>query len=170
MSKLFICEYCGNPFYDYESHERKCCSERCAIANRTYGYNEKSDELLPVDTYIKKEKYIEEETYIDMKAKCSAITEEEYDDMYGFKNGDLTNLGRRDDVYNSMKKHKESIIVLYECSHDDGRTKHRHHPNYDKPLEVELLCTHCHHEKHKRERRRFIYTKKMKHTDESVAI
>ena len=42
--------------------------------------------------------------------------------------------------------HKAKLIILCACNHDGKKMKH--HPDYDKPLEVELLCYKCHFRKH----------------------
>jgi len=39
-------------------------------------------------------------------------------------------------------RHPEKLIILFECEHSGKKEKH--HPNYDKPFEVELLCSKCH--------------------------
>lgn len=46
------------------------------------------------------------------------------------------------------------VIVLFECEHRGEKEKH--HPNYSKPFEVELLCHSCHGEKRaKKDKRSF---------------
>lgn len=39
-------------------------------------------------------------------------------------------------------RHPEKLIILRECEHE-GK-KHKHHPDYSKPFEIELLCCRCH--------------------------
>lgn len=39
-------------------------------------------------------------------------------------------------------RHHEKLIILRECEHE-GK-KHKHHPDYGKPFEIELLCCKCH--------------------------
>ena len=40
------------------------------------------------------------------------------------------------------KKNPDAFIILGECSHTGKKVKH--HPDYDKPFEIELLCIKCH--------------------------
>ena len=47
-----------------------------------------------------------------------------------------------------IHRHPERIMILFECSCDNPR-KHYHHPDYDKPYEVERLCPKCHFGRHK---------------------
>ena len=42
-------------------------------------------------------------------------------------------------------RHPEKLVILSICEHE-GR-KQKHHPDYSKPYEVELLCCKCHGEK-----------------------
>jgi hypothetical protein len=44
-----------------------------------------------------------------------------------------------------VNRYPERIVVLYACDHD-GK-KHKHHPDYHKPFEVEVLCCKCHGER-----------------------
>ena len=39
-------------------------------------------------------------------------------------------------------RYPEKLIILFQCSHDGEKQKH--HPSYEKPFEVELLCPKCH--------------------------
>lgn len=43
-------------------------------------------------------------------------------------------------------KNRGRLIILDSCNHEN---RMKHHPDYDKPLEVELLCAKCHGKKHK---------------------
>ena len=61
-----------------------------------------------------------------------------------FPSGSLEYRGRVESI---MKHFPDRIKVLSSCS-CEGRKKVRHHPNYDKPLEVELLCYPCHSRTH----------------------
>jgi len=42
-----------------------------------------------------------------------------------------------------MQKYPEKIKILRECPHKNKK-RDRHHPDYSKPFEVELLCRPCH--------------------------
>ena len=45
-------------------------------------------------------------------------------------------------AYYAIGKHPEKIIVEFDCGHQ-GK-KYRHHYNYNKPFNIQLLCGHCH--------------------------
>ncbi len=49
-------------------------------------------------------------------------------------------------AHSLIQQHPENIVILFECEHDSQK-KERHHPNYDKPYEVEMLCRSCHRKK-----------------------
>jgi hypothetical protein len=70
------------------------------------------------------------------------MEESDYAAVYGIDDGPMF-MGHSG-VYCDMKRNPESIVILYECPHTGD--KHRHHPDYDKPFEVELLCKRCHNE------------------------
>ena len=48
-----------------------------------------------------------------------------------------------------MNEHPDKIKILKECLCEE-RKKIKHHPNYNKPFEVELLCYSCHWEAHEK--------------------
>jgi len=52
-------------------------------------------------------------------------------------------------VSSRARYHKNDLIILYECP-CPGNSKHYHHPDYSKPLEVIRLCHKCHRLEHKR--------------------
>jgi len=52
-------------------------------------------------------------------------------------------------VYQIMRRNPEKIIILRECSCKTQR-KIKHHPDYEKPFEVELLCFSCHWKAHEK--------------------
>lgn len=39
-------------------------------------------------------------------------------------------------------RYPKRLIILFTCEHD-GK-KYKHHPDYNKPFEVEILCSKCH--------------------------
>lgn len=51
-------------------------------------------------------------------------------------------------VKSIVQQNSDKLIVLKECN--CNRKKIRHHPNYNKPLEIELLCRQCHWKEHER--------------------
>lgn len=52
--------------------------------------------------------------------------------------------------YKSNSKYSNiPLIILSECPHDNFK-KHHHHPDYNKPFEIILLCHKCHREWHKK--------------------
>ena len=48
-----------------------------------------------------------------------------------------------------MNQYPEKINVLKKCG-CEGKRKIKHHPNYNKPFEVELLCYGCHWKAHEK--------------------
>ena len=87
-------------------------------------------------------------------ALLSAVDIDDYDAIYGLKDDDFPlSGGVRGAAYAEMAKHKDDLIILSRCIHPG--MKHRHHPDYTKPLEVELLCVSCHHQRHKEVRRKW---------------
>jgi len=48
----------------------------------------------------------------------------------------------RNNVYRLNKKYPEKIQILRTCDHKGE--KFRHHPDYKKPFEIEMLCFECH--------------------------
>lgn len=150
MKVLYIFQYCGHEFYDDESEERLCCSNQCAAMMRTYKESQTRNGLIPVDIFMSDNKSINNEyrPYKDVESIASAIDSEEYDDLYGY-DPDVNNLSGRTEIYSEMNSNKENLIILFECKHKVLYTKHRHHPNYDYPLQVELLCRKCHFDRHR---------------------
>lgn len=51
-------------------------------------------------------------------------------------------------IYSKVFNHPEKLIILRECECDKPKIKH--HPDYNKPFEIELLCKSCHWKEHKR--------------------
>jgi len=45
-------------------------------------------------------------------------------------------------AHSLANRHSKKLVILYECEHKEKKQKH--HPDYDKPYEVELLCCKCH--------------------------
>ena len=80
---------------------------------------------------------------------CSekAISFEEYDLYYGYGENESLSLLDRTKAYQLNNSYPEKIVILTECKH--GGKKERHHPDYDKPFEVELLCKSCHFSRHR---------------------
>jgi hypothetical protein len=52
--------------------------------------------------------------------------------------------------YLRTSSHSDKISILYECPHKDSSSKHFHHFDYSRPLEVIALCSECHRLEHKR--------------------
>ena len=154
MKEPCICEYCGHEFYKYLASSQKCCSESCAAHMRN-NYSQKNKiTTIPVDIYLNGKQAEEYQDLNEITAIASVISIEEYDDVYGIDDGVALLIGPRSLVYSEMNKRTNEIIILFECKHHTTYTKHRHHPDYNKPLEIELLCKHCHQSRHKAQRKR----------------
>lgn len=148
MKEPTICEYCGHEFYEYAYRNQKFCSDVCAIsARQNYGHK-KRNVILPVDIYFNDSHTSDTNEVSEVNAIASVISFEEFDDLYGIQDGEILTGGRYP-TYKEMNKHLNELVVLFECPHHTTYTKHRHHPDYNKPLEIELLCRRCHQSRHK---------------------
>lgn len=52
-------------------------------------------------------------------------------------------MAKMNNIHYLLHRHPEKVIVLRECECDHPK-KQKHHPDYSKPFEVELLCPKCH--------------------------
>jgi hypothetical protein len=103
---------------------------------------------IAVDIFIRNNK----NGYTDCNERNSAITEKiswfDFENYYGLEYGDYTELSQNHyDVYELNRKYPDKIVILKECEHKGKKQKH--HPDYDKPFEIEILCKKCHFLKHK---------------------
>jgi len=85
--------------------------------------------------------------YQERKAITRTLSFDDFDAMYGIVDDTFDECSPRQRAYYLNSSHPELTVVLSECLHN-GK-KERHHPNYEKPHEVELLCRSCHHARHK---------------------
>jgi len=102
-----------------------------------------------VDRFLKRNKRINDiDRYQDMTSLFRVLDMEEYDDTYGI---DLSEFKMHRDVqvgaYRKMVGAK--LTIIYECP-CKAKKKLKHHYNYDRPLEVMLLCYSCHRKEHQR--------------------
>jgi hypothetical protein len=106
------------------------------------------DKIIPVDKYFEMQIFSEEKDDSMFDTYIEPLSFEEFADMYGAEGKSY--LSPHTEVYLLNKKYPEQIKVIYECPHHGKKQKH--HPDYDKPFEIELLCFACHHIRHKEKR------------------
>ena len=105
---------------------------------------------LPVDVYIRRN--VSPSPINEYPGKSSRLKTMDWDDFdlyYGFESGDMQDIKDmipRELAYRLNHEHPEKIIILKDCGH--AGKKEKHHPDYDKPFEVEILCEICHDERH----------------------
>lgn len=149
MKSLFTCPECGTELEEYESQNQECCSNVCAQRRR---FGLLTEKIVPVDFYFDHPGSLHEESYDPINAVDSVLSAEDYDALHGVV---TEYLNPRQEVYSIMNKNRDSLIILKECTHKGP--KDRHHPNYDRPLEVELLCKKCHNIKHESQHQEYSY-------------
>jgi len=150
MKEPSFCEYCGHEFYKYESSDQLCCSNSCSAMLRSETSQQENVDIIPVDHYFRGNyKHSDTPCNNETSAIDRVLSMEDYDAIYGMDDGDSVLFIDRYPAYREMNKKSNKLIILSECLHNVPYKKHRHHPDYAKPLEVEILCTQCHHERHK---------------------
>lgn len=157
MKELRICEYCGHEYYVHESFDQECCSKGCGQRLRKIKSQQNKVKMTPIDIFLNQNNFEENYDNDEVNAIASVMDIDEYDDIYGLPEGESISWPRHH-IYQEMNKHIDAIIVLYECPHHTSYTKHRHHPDYNKPLEIELLCRRCHNARHKEQKKIFNFT------------
>jgi hypothetical protein len=102
-----------------------------------------------VDCYMGSNRILSEERHGgERTALFETMSMEDYDAIYGVDDDDcMYELSLHGEVYREMNQHRDELTILYICPH--GGDQDRHHPDYSKPLEVELLCKACHWSRHK---------------------
>jgi hypothetical protein len=104
---------------------------------------------MAVDRYLKSNRrFAENESYPDMTALYQALDRDEYDIIYGIDDSEFS-LSLSKKANSKIQSNPDKINIIYECSCNHPR-KHRHHPNYDEPYTVLLLCPSCHRKEHAR--------------------
>jgi hypothetical protein len=120
--------------------------------------------VIPVDIYMRFNADMQEEMRDDgLKSLFKRMDADEYAVLYGLKEDDEIVIGtkdimpktnwelmdRRQRVQNIMSTNPDKITILSECPCQKDK-KLRHHPDYSKPFEVELLCRKCHGAAHRK--------------------
>ena len=104
--------------------------------------------MVAVDMFFRFNKNIFEEYRDDgAQSMFCRMWLDEFDDIYGISDADWTESGERS-FRNYVRNHSDEITVLRECPCRNV-AKIRHHPDYSKPLEIELLCRKCHRYAHR---------------------
>lgn len=98
---------------------------------------------IPVDKFIKRG-FRNLQEFRETGKMGTAVSFDEHELYHGFKRDELVD---KQKVYYLNKKYPEKIIIMFECEHKG--IKQNHHPDYDKPFEIEKLCKHCHYLRHK---------------------
>ena len=102
---------------------------------------------IPVDRYFKINRTWDgRPQYDNMNSIFEALDYDDFEAIYGLEDGEYELSSPRNDIYRLNKAHPENLIVLFSCNHS-GR-KVRHHPDYSKPFEIELICERCHYARH----------------------
>lgn len=103
--------------------------------------------IVPVDKYWGLDFFTEMQKDDGVMSLAETMGTQEYDDVYGTWDGEF-NPSLREKAHGLCQYHPEKIVILSECSHYLS-DKQRHHPDYEKPFEIELLCRSCHRKRHK---------------------
>lgn len=104
---------------------------------------------MPVDLFMKYNMNGAYEQDLKPPVSLFAVMDiDEYDDVYGITDGEPFFVNPKSHVYSEMNKNKDRLVILYECCHPGQKV--RHHSDYSKPLEVELICRSCHSKRHPR--------------------
>lgn len=104
--------------------------------------------MLPVDEFMRRNKTMAEDfTYEEHNAVAYRMDEDEFRDVYGFTVDQFDEQPPKVRAYELNRRNPELIIILSECIHQ-GK-KQLHHPDYNRPFEVEKLCLDCHFLRHK---------------------
>lgn len=107
--------------------------------------------MMAVDSYFKINKSWEDETeYTDSNSCCRALDYDDYEAVYGCVHDEFEDLNDRQKAYSLNGRYPEKMVVLYECKHMGD--KDRHHPDYNKPFEIEAICKRCHYARHYEQR------------------
>jgi hypothetical protein len=123
-----------------------------------------NDEAMAVDMYFQEQHYSwsPDWPYEQADFSIQALHHDEFEDIYGLSEENKNHrpvkvvlpYGTNHALITNTKtltdraQKRGELVILSECPHD-GK-KHRHHPDYDKPSEVMLLCRKCHSAEHSR--------------------
>ena len=127
-----ICAYCGLIFWSTGKHKYcDSCREKYSSFQWEKNKNDPTQKKIHTQNSIKYQKKYPERRV----AQVIAYQKTKKFIAGGYKS--------------NSKFSNQPLIVLYECSHNNLKKQH-HHPDYNKPLEVMLLCYKCHREWHKK--------------------
>jgi len=110
--------------------------------------------VVSVDRYFKQNIFAGDEPRDDNRtAMFRALHHDEYDDIYGISRDAFDDFDDRHAAYSLMAKFPEKVNVTFRCKHNGPY--HRHHPDYSRPFDVELICIPCHSQRHAAARQAF---------------
>lgn len=105
-----------------------------------------------VDKFLRRNKRINNaDNYQDMTSLFRVLDMDEYDTIYGIDFSDFKMHHEMKSIkYGAYRKMSGATLnIIYECPCKTTKKIH-HHYNYDRPLEVMLLCHSCHGKEHSR--------------------
>lgn len=125
--EMVTCKYCGRQFEEYKSNHRQYCNKHC--------HDEHQKTERPKCKICGNP--VKEMRNIYCSKKCANVDK-------GLQPRGVKSYSGLYFLLHNLYPNPEPCVICGE----EG--EHRHHPDYNKPLEIVWLCESCHHKLHKR--------------------